>query len=119
VRLFLITRSRTAKSPTLPQTPREPAPTILPPKRTAPLLPLAIRELFNTSYTANPKTQSILKALRSKQNYYKRITLAECRELDRYLYYRDRLYVPDSLELYAELLKMYYKSPVTGHIGRA
>ena len=52
VRLFLITRSRTQGSPELvllePAT--EPARPILPPKRSTPLLPLTVKDLFAKGY---------------------------------------------------------------------
>jgi hypothetical protein len=38
---------------------------------------------------------------------------------EEHLYYRKRLYVLANEKLHAELLRLYYASPVAGHIGRA
>ena len=133
IRLNPITRARAAaktNSPgqelpaatDLPATtdlPALPARTILPPERTTPLLPPTIKDLFTEHYQTDPELASILQALKTNQSRHKRITLAECVERDGYLYYRDRLYVPNCPELHAELLRMYHESPVAGHMGRA
>jgi hypothetical protein len=46
------------------------------------------------------------------------ITIAECEERGTYLYYRDRLYVPDHDKLNAELLRARLDTPAAGHPGR-
>jgi hypothetical protein len=132
IRLYPITRARAAEksnapdnhapdnhTPAAPDIPAQPARAILPPERTTPLLPPAIKDLFTEHYQTDPELASILEALKTKQSRHKRITLAECVERDGYLYYRDRLYVPNCPELHAELLRMYHESPVAGHMGRA
>ena len=121
VRLYLITRSRARidPEPALPERSAEPARTILPPERSTPLLPPTTKDLFTEGYQNDLELKSILEALRTKQNCHKKITLAECVERKGYLYYRDRLYVPNDPELHAELLRMYHESPVAGHMGRA
>lgn len=98
---------------------RQPARPSLPPERTAPLLPPQIQSMFDDGYQNDPELSSILSALRTNARRHKKITLAECAERDGYLYYRDRLYVPECPELHAELLRMYHESPVAGHMGRA
>jgi hypothetical protein len=45
--------------------------------------------------------------------------LAECELSEKYLYYRERLYVLANEKLHAELLRLYHASPVAGHMGRA
>jgi len=124
VRLYPVTRARAARSPEPARLDRpaetvQPARTILPPERSAPLLPPAIKDLVTKGYEYDTELKSILEALRTKQRRHKRITLSECIEREGYLYYRDRLYVPDVPELHAELLRMYHESPVAGHMGRA
>ena len=121
VRLYPITRSCHTKDAAQlePEPPVKSARTILPPERTTPLLPPAIQDLLVEGYRTDPDVASILDALRTHQSRHKRITLAECAERHGFLYYRDRLYVPDSPELHAELLQMYHESPVAGHMGRA
>ena len=119
--MSLMTRSRSRRDSALPvpEPPAEPARTILPIERTAPLLPPAIQSLITEHYQTDPELLSILEALHTRQSRHKRITLAECIERHGYLYYRDRLYVPDNPKLHAELLRMYHESPVAGHMGRA
>jgi hypothetical protein len=112
--LLPIARPTTPESP-----PPEPTRPTLSQERTAPLLPPPIRTLFDDSYPTDSDLQSILEALRTGAPRHKKITLAECVERDGYLYYRDRLYIPDCPDLHAELLRMYHESPVAGHMGRA
>ena len=121
IRLFPITRARAIErpEPAVPELAAELARPILPPRRTALLLPPTIKDLFTKGYQADEELNSVLEALRTKQSRHKRITLAECVEREGYLYYRDRLYVPDDPELHAELLRMYHESPVAGHMGRS
>ena len=126
VRLFPITRARAIGSPepavpelAVPEPAAEPARPILPPRRPAPLLPPTIKDLFTKGYKNDEELSSILEALRTRQSRHKRITLAECVEREGYLYYRDRLYAPNDPELHAELLRMYYESPVAGYMGRS
>ncbi|KAI1676227.1 reverse transcriptase [Pyrenophora tritici-repentis] len=88
-------------------------------ERMTPLLPPQIQPMFDDGYQTDPELSSILSALRTNARRHKRITLAECAERNGYLYYRDRLYVPECPELHAELLRMYHESPVAGHMGRA
>lgn len=45
--------------------------------------------------------------------------LSQCELRHGYLYYRDRLYVPDDDELYAELTRLCHEIPAAGHPGRA
>ena len=88
-------------------------------RRTTPLLPPTIKDLFIKGYQDDEELNSVLEALRTGQSRHKRITLAECTEREGYLYYRDRLYAPNDPELHAELLRMYHESPVSGHMGRS
>jgi hypothetical protein len=126
VRLFPITRARAIGSLELavlelavPEPAAEPARPILPPRRPAPLLPPTIKDLFTKGYKNDKELSFILEALRTRQSRHKRITLAECVEREGYLYYRDRLYAPNDPKLHAKLLRMYYESPVAGHMGRS
>jgi hypothetical protein len=96
-----------------------PAPSSLPADSSALLLPPRIQELLDQGYNSDTELQSILDALETRKSRHKRITLAECSTKGRYLYYRDRLYVPDLPELHAELLQLYHASPITGHMKRA
>jgi hypothetical protein len=125
IRLFPITRARAREAEPTPLQPpllelcTEPTRPIMPPKRTSPLLPPAIKDLLTKGYQLNEELKSILEALCTKQSRHKRITLAKCIEREGFLYYQDRLYVPDDPKLHAELLGMYHESPVASHIGRS
>ena len=120
LRLSPITRSAARGNPSPAQSPPpDPVRPTLSPERTAPLLPPPVQTLFDDNYQLDTDLQSILEALRTRASRHKKITLAECTEREGYLYYRDRLYVPDCPDLQAELLRMYHESPVTGHMGRA
>jgi hypothetical protein len=100
-------------------TPIEPPRPILPPERTAPLLPPDIKELFAKGYEVDKTPKSVLEALEKQQSRHPRITLAECENRGGYLYYRDRLYVPDYPELHAKLVRSYHESAIAGHMKRA
>jgi hypothetical protein len=119
VRLFPITRARAIGSLELAvlEPAAEPARLILLPRRAALILLLTIKDLFTKGYKNDKELSSILEALRTRQSRHKRITLAECVEREGYLYYRDRLYAPNDPKLHAELLRMYYESPVAGYMG--
>ena len=82
-------------------------------------LPEDLEDLFKKGYEQDEVAESILTAIREDRNRHPKITLAECREHQGRLFYRDRLYVPDSDELKAELLRNYHEAPSSGHPGRA
>jgi hypothetical protein len=121
--LNVLTRSRalprreTPIEETLPLT-ESPRPA-LPPERTAPLLPPDLKELFAKAYEVDKTPKSVLEALRKSLSRHPGITLAECEDRGGYLYYRDRLYVPDLPELHAELVRSYHESAIAGHMKRA
>jgi hypothetical protein len=75
--------------------------------------------LFDLGYNKNKKLKSIILALKKKKPQHRKILLTECELPEKYLYYRKRLYVPANEKLYAELLRLYYASPVAGYMGRA
>ena len=104
--------------PSREPTPEPVRPATVPPTET-PILPITVRELFARGYKEDEQLRSILKALNCHQGRHPDITLAECEIRAGYLYYRDRLYVPNLPELYAELTRSYYNTPITGHIKRA
>jgi hypothetical protein len=123
LQLNFLTRSQALSRPeTLPRetlAPTEPPRPALPPERTAPLLPPDIKELFAKGYEVDETPKSVLEALRKSYSRHPGITLAECEDRGGYLYYRDRLYVPDYPELHAELVRSYHESAIAGHMKRA
>lgn len=82
-------------------------------------LPDGIEPLLQEGYEKDETAQSILKALRQGDSRHPKITLAECKELDGNLIYRDRLYIPEHNDLKAELLRRCHEPPASGHPGRA
>ena len=60
----------------------------------------------------------ILEALDRGDSRHKDITLGDCTRKGQFLYYRDRLYIPDHDELRARLLREAHELPIAGHPGR-
>ena len=126
VKLYITTRGqvRTQSVPIPLSEPEEPENPVtesvaeLPVESTAPILPETLRILFEKGYEEDPMPKSVLQALREEHERHPQITLAECQQRGPYLFYRERLFIPDYANLKAELLRAYYKSPTTSHSGR-
>jgi hypothetical protein len=84
-----------------------------------PELPLEIKNLLREAYEQDPLPNEILKALEDGDARHAQITLASCEKKGDYLYYLERLYIPDHDNLKAELLRLCHDSPVSGHPGRS
>jgi hypothetical protein len=84
-----------------------------------PEIPLEIENLLREAYEQDPLPNEILKALEDGDARHAHITLANCEKKGEYLYYLERLYVPDHDDLKAELLRLCHDSPVAGHPGRS
>lgn len=82
-------------------------------------LPEEVRELFDNGCRSDETLQEILAAIRAGKTRHLKIQLSQCEVKYGYLYYRDRLYVPDDDELYAELTRLCYEIPAAGHPRRA
>jgi len=78
-----------------------------------------ISTLLAESYQADPFPARILGLLRNGTRQCKEISLAECKEKDGRLLYRDCVYVPDHPPLRLQLLQDYHDPPAMGHPGRA
>jgi hypothetical protein len=76
-----------------------------------------VSALFRKGYLEDPIPRSVLKALEEDAPRHPLLTLAECENRNGYLYYGNRLYVPDLPELKAKLLESCHASPVAGHPG--
>ncbi|KAG0158396.1 hypothetical protein PDIDSM_5910 [Penicillium digitatum] len=68
--------------------------------------PSTIKDLLLEAYNQDKVVQSILEALDKNASRHPEITLADCERRGNYLYYRNRLYVPDNDELKAEILRL-------------
>lgn len=73
--------------------------------------------LFEKGYSEDPIPRSALKALKESSPRHPTLTLAECEDRNGYLYYGNRLYVPDLPELKAKLLDACHASLIAGHPG--
>jgi len=78
-----------------------------------------ISTLLAESYRADPFPTRILGLLRNGARQCKEISLAECKEQDGQLLYRDCVYVPDHPPLRLQLLQDHHDPPAMGHPGRA
>ncbi|KAG0156270.1 hypothetical protein PDIDSM_3447 [Penicillium digitatum] len=81
--------------------------------------PSTIKDLLLEAYNQDKVVQSILEALDKNASRHPEITLADCERRGNYLYYRNRLYVPDNDELKAEILRLCHDKPTVGHPGRS
>jgi hypothetical protein len=82
-------------------------------------LPEEIRELFAKGCDSDETLQEVLHAIRVGRTRHPKVQLSQCEVRNGYLYYRDRPYVPDDDELYAELTRLCHEIPAAGHPGRA
>ncbi|KAG0154825.1 hypothetical protein PDIDSM_395 [Penicillium digitatum] len=80
--------------------------------------PSTIKDLLLEAYNQDKVVQSILEADKNASRHPE-ITLADCERRGNYLYYRNRLYVPDNDELKAEILRLCHDKPTVGHPGRS
>ena len=99
----------------------EPSPQIagsIPQTETLPL-PEEIKELFAQGCDSDESLQEVLHAIRVGRTRHPKVQMSQCEVRNGYLYYRDRLYIPDDDELYAELTRLCYEIPAASHLGRA
>ena len=78
-----------------------------------------LQDLIATAYADDPLAQEVVQALRSGARRVKHFPLAECVLRDDLVYYRDRLFVPDSDPLRLKIFKLCHDSPLAGHPGKA
>ncbi len=83
------------------------------------LLPDTIQEKFTIAYQSDKNLQSVVTAVQEEHSRHPHFQLNQCQIKNGFLYYRDRLCVPDDDELRAELVKLYHENPTSGHPGRA
>ena len=78
-----------------------------------------LEQLFEEGYQQDPFPNKVLQQLRDNEQHFKEITLSEYSEVDRQLYYRERIYVPKHHSLHLCLCKEHHDTPVAGHPGKA
>ena len=99
--------------------PEIPAPQETRQSATEVVLPDEISRLYAKACQEDENMQSLMNAVREGRSKHKSVQIAQCDFRNDYLFYRDRLYVPDDDELKAALLKLFHESPAAGHPGRA
>ena len=77
----------------------------------------SIEELFTEGNEADPIPQEVLTALRTGFRIFKYLSLAECKEHEGKLYYRNRRYVSDHASLHLRLVQMHHDKLIAGHSG--
>jgi transposase InsO family protein len=78
-----------------------------------------ISALFTEAYQIDPFPDRIIGLLRTGSRHCKEISLADCKEKDGKLVYRNCVYVPDHPPLRLRLLQDHHDPPAMGHPGRA
>lgn len=76
-------------------------------------------DMLQSAYESDLLPAEVLAALDRSNDRHPDITLAECARRSGYFFYRRKLYVPDSDNLKAEILRKAHKGPVTGHPGHS
>ena len=82
-------------------------------------LPDWLQESLKEAYESDPLPSEILEALDNNHAKHPQISLAECSQDSGLLFYRKRLYIPDSDELKALLLQQTHDNLSAGHPGRS
>ena len=77
-----------------------------------------ISTLLEEAYQVDPFPERILGLLRDDIRHCKEISLADCKEKNGRLVYRDCIYVPDHMPLRLRLLQIHHDPPAIGHPGR-
>ena len=80
---------------------------------------VAIEDLFAEAYRQDPLPNEILLALKNGDRRHAKLTLVECEDRNRRLFYRGKLYVPDYYPLKMRLCQEVHDRPTVGHKGVA
>jgi hypothetical protein len=78
-----------------------------------------ISAFLSEAYEMDTFPNWILGLLRKGAKHCKEVSLADCKEKDGRLIYRDCIYVPDHMPLRLQLLQDHHHPPAMGHPGRA
>jgi len=79
----------------------------------------SLEDLFKQGSVADPFPGEVLQMLRDGTRHSREISLAECREENGRLIYRNRIYVPCHDQLRLRILQNHHDPPAIGHPGRA
>jgi hypothetical protein len=75
--------------------------------------------LFHEAYATDPFPNKVLHMLRDFTKQCKDITLAEYKERNNLLLYRQQIWVPDYELLRLHLMQQHYDTPTAGYLGRS
>jgi hypothetical protein len=71
------------------------------------------------AYETDPLPTEVLEALDNNLSKHPQISLAECSQDSGFLFYQNRLFVPNSDKLKATLLQETHNNPSAGHPSRS
>ena len=79
----------------------------------------SLEELLEEGYRRDPLPRTVLKALHDGKKHSKHLVLGDCENRGGYLWYQNRVYIPDYAPLKLGLMQHHHDSPAAGHAGRA
>ena len=78
---------------------------------------MSLDQLLDWGYEKDSILNRVLELLARGANYSKDLTIADCSVVNRRLYYRGLLYVPDYHTLQLHLCRLHHDTPAAGHLG--
>lgn len=82
-------------------------------------LPPEIQTNLRDAYERDNLIREIQKALATGKDRHPKITLAACERRSSFLFYENRLWIPDNEQLKADLTRLAHDKPASGHSGRS
>ncbi|KAM0704634.1 hypothetical protein Q7P35_007420 [Cladosporium inversicolor] len=80
---------------------------------------VSIEDTLSRESLQDENVQSVMHVIDQKKTRHPFLQLAQCVVREGLLYYRDKIYVPESEDLRARILRQHYDNPSAGHLGRA
>jgi hypothetical protein len=78
-----------------------------------------IEEELRRESSQDENVQSVMQAIEQRKPRHPFLQLAQCIVREGLLYYRDKIYVPESEDLRVRILRQHHDNPSAGHPGRA
>jgi hypothetical protein len=79
----------------------------------------SIEDMLRRESLQDENVQSVMHAVKQKKTRHPFLQLAQCVIREGLLYYRDKIYVPESEDLRIQILRQHHDNPSAGHPGRA
>jgi hypothetical protein len=79
----------------------------------------SIEDMLRRESLQDENVQSVIHAVEQKKTRHPFLQLAQCVVREGLLYYRDKIYVPESEDLRIQILRQHHDNPSAGHPGRA